>query len=281
MPMKLLNMIRPVSSVKRDGLKIVGGRSVSKSPNIRPWRSIGVLCSPDSHGGGDPGSTLVSFSSRDVRRLKTIVRKQGREIKKLKFAIAELKRKNTIEIVLGPKDQLILNHRSGKVTFSVDYIVETGKSNTKKSHEPVGLIAENMKNIIFNTKKVSDEQLTMLRKNLAADFVPRIEYNYEWFAFWRVFKDFDLLRKDRYEVTYFVMQLREWFPGAKLENVEEAINLYKSGYLGNTLSREWKEEVFETKKNKKQSVKGFRYLKSMCDDMIDTMLGLGFKMPKE
>ena len=215
---------------------------------------------------------VVKIEAADnVNALKDIIVRQQSEISLLKQMVNRLNHKNTVSIVHIDRVEHLhtsLNEvLSGNVRFSYKALA---RENRKKS-----ALAAAME--IINTAKInlifveihngSKLDLNKLRKWLEENFVHRVVCNYDWFALWRYLKDHDLIRKDRYEVTDFVKQMRCWYPEAKLEKVEEAINLYKSGYLGDTPFNLWDERVFMQKKNTKQSIKGFRRLHILCDDL--------------
>lgn len=209
--------------------------------------------------------------AKNTNALKDIIIRQQSEISSLKQLIARLERRNTVSIVHIDKVEHLhtsLNEiMEGKVRLS--YKALARESNKKRALETAMEIINTAKiNLIFvEIHNGSKLNLNKLREWLEENFVHRVVCNYDWFALWRYLKDHNLIRKDRYEVTDFVKQMRCWYPEAKLEKVEEAINLYKSGYLGDTPFNLWDERVFMQKKNTKQSIKGFRRLHSLCDDL--------------
>ena len=215
---------------------------------------------------------VVKIEAADnVNALKDIIVRQQSEISLLKQMVNRLNHKNTVSIVHIDRVEHLhtsLNEiLSGNVRFSYKALA---RENRKKSAFAAAMeIVNSAKtNLIFvGMHKGSKLDLDKLREWLEENFVSRVVRYYDWFALWRFLKDHEIIRKDRYEVTAFVKQMRCWYPEAKLEKAEEAVNLYKSGYLGDTPFRLWDEQVFEQKKNTKQSIKGFRRLYSLCADL--------------
>ena len=251
---------------------------------VNPSGRIGMMrlvCSYQEGKGGGPefspaspetDSVIVKIEkAKNVNALKDIITRQQSEISSLKQIIARLERRNTVSIVHINKVEHLhtsLNEiMTGKVQFSYKALAKEGRK--KGALETAMELINTVEiNLIFETiHNGSKLDLNKLREWLEKNFVHRVVYNYDWFALWRYLKDHNLIRIDRYEVTDFVKQMRCWYPKAKLDKVEEAVNLYKSGYLGDTPFNLWDERVFMQKKNTKQSIKGFRRLHSLCDDL--------------
>ena len=251
---------------------------------LSPSGRISTMRVAYSHNEGKGGTPTISPVSpkndpvvitiekaKDIKALKKIITKQQSEIVLLKQTIEKLKHRNMVSIVhINKVEHLHTSmHEILSDNIRLSYKALERKGVKKNALETAKMIIESAKtNIIFvETYKGSALNLDELREWLETNFVNRVVHNYDWFALWRYLKDHNLLRKDRYEITDFVKQLRCWYPEAKLEKVEEAINLYKSGYLGDTPFKLWDEGVFMKKKNTKQSIKGFQKLHSLCTDL--------------
>ena len=105
--------------------------------------------------------------------------------------------------------------------------------------------------------------MSLLLKWIKVNFLPLVIQKYDWFALWRFLKDKDLLRETK--VSRFVNQMTSWFPSVNIPAQEDAINLYKRGYLGDHPYNEWNKDLFLEKRNtKKQSEEGFDRLLGIC-----------------
>ena len=62
------------------------------------------------------------------------------------------------------------------------------------------------------------------------------------------------------------MACRKWQVRIKCD--AGSINLYRSGYLGDTCSSDWEEETFERRMKNKQRMEGFRRLNDLCHDLM-------------
>ena len=105
--------------------------------------------------------------------------------------------------------------------------------------------------------------MSLLLEWIKANFLPRLNKKYEWFALWRFLKDKNLLTDTK--VSRFVDQINQWFPNVDIPAAADAINLYKNGYLGDHPYLEWNREEFINKRpSTKQTEDGFDQLTSLC-----------------
>ena len=108
--------------------------------------------------------------------------------------------------------------------------------------------------------------MSLLLKWIKANFLPKVNQKYDWFALWRFLKDKGLLRETM--VTRFVEQMTNWFPSENIPAQEDAINLYKRGYLGDHPYNEWdKNEFLEKRNSTRQSEEGYDRLLGICYDL--------------
>ena len=140
---------------------------------------------------------------------------------------------------------------------------------------PLGVEPENkifvttFKYIHPEGERVCNLSMSLLLKWIKTHFLPKINQKYDWFALWRFLKDKGLLSETM--VSRFVEQMKLWFPSESIPAKEDAINLYKRGYLGDHPYTEWNKEAFLQKRNtSKQSEEGFDRLLGICYQLAGT-----------
>ena len=134
---------------------------------------------------------------------------------------------------------------------------------------PLGVEPKNMIFVSTFTYRLPDGErefrlsMSLLLKWIKANFLPKLNKKYDWFALWRFLKDKKLLSDTK--VSRFVEQMNLWFPSEEIPAAADAINLYKNGYLGDHPYLEWNVEEFINKRpSTKQTEDGFDRLVSLC-----------------
>ena len=111
--------------------------------------------------------------------------------------------------------------------------------------------------------------MSLLLNWIKANFLPKVNKKYDWFALWRFLRDKHLLTDTK--VSRFVEQMNLWFPSEDNPAVADAINLYKNGYLGDNPYVEWnKQEFIERRPSAKQTEEGFDRLLVLCFNLAGT-----------
>lgn len=127
-------------------------------------------------------------------------------------------------------------------------------------------------NYIFNENQdYGLLDLRALRKWIKDHFIHHVKAKYEWFALWRVLKDNKLLVNGRTKATDYVRQMKEWYPNESFDGVEDAINIYKSGYLGEKSFQKWDDDQFRKYRKAKQAVSGYSRLYRLCMDLNEEL----------
>lgn len=128
---------------------------------------------------------------------------------------------------------------------------------------------EQLRNDIFKTAFNEGElDLVKLWLWIDANFLKRLANQYDWMALWRVLTDKHLIRNSRQTTKAFVTQMEAWFVEPPQKCNAGSINLYRSGYLGETPNCDWNEETFERRMKNKQRMEGFRRLNDLCHDLM-------------
>ena len=228
-------------------------------------------------------STKIKVSLSAHNRLKEKVKEQETEIGGLKKKVEELdvliRQKQDIQVVLvDPTGKLAKLHLEGMKTPGSLYdflsglgmetkIEETRACDTERA-EPAVNNEEPAKpverNYIFKQNYLNGLTLNLveLKKRIKEKFFDDVCAKYDWFALWRILKDHDFLRD--YKSSTFVKQMELWFGEEKLNGVAAAMNIYRSGYLGNYSFKEWEKGAFLKKMKGKQSEDGYNRLSSLC-----------------
>lgn len=238
-------------------------------------------------------STKIKVSLSAHNRLKKKVKKQEEEIRGLKKKFEELsvllKQRQDMQVVLvDPTGKLAKVHLEVKNTPELLHNLLGGLGMEKKKEESKACDTERAepavnheetaesvaRNYIFKQNYLNGLSLDLeeLKKCIKACFVNDICAKYDWFALWRILKDHDFLRD--YKTSTFVRQMELWFGKEKLNGVAAAMNLYRSGYLGNYSYKEWGKDAFLKKMKGKQSEEGFNRLSALCK-FIEGELVLG------
>ena len=225
----------------------------------------------------------------EMMELKEVVKLQSAEITRLKEMIANhvvdnsrhgvvIRNVERLTVVTTDSNWAEVLKRicvEQKVTFISDENMKSSPNdNTPKVEAP-------LTNYIFKEKQ--DDgclHLRELRYWIGDHFARYVEAKYEWFALWRVLKDKGLLKRDQQKMTDFVKQMHEWYPSDSFNGVEEAINLYKSGYLGITPFKRWDDDRFRKYKKARQSMNGYYRLFRLCSDLMDDLNVDKFILPK-
>ena len=127
-------------------------------------------------------------------------------------------------------------------------------------------------NLIFRTEVNGlPLDLERLKSWIEAYFIKRLANQYDWFALWRVLMDKHLIRNSKTTTRLFVEQMSKWFQDPPLPCEEGSINLYRSGYLGETPSCDWNDEKFENRIKGKQRMNGYFRLHDLCGDLMADM----------
>lgn len=113
--------------------------------------------------------------------------------------------------------------------------------------------------------------MSLLLKWIKANFLPKLNKKYDWFALWRFFKDKNLLTDTK--IPRFAEQMNLWFPTEGIPASPDAINLYKNGYLGDNPYLDWNKDVFlKRRPSTKQTEDGFDRLLSLCFSMAGAFI---------
>jgi len=109
-----------------------------------------------------------------------------------------------------------------------------------------------------------------LRDWIRVHFLPRVTYNYDWFALWRLLRDHNLFDTSKDSTARFTKQMTTWFPDNASSCQADAINIYKSGYLGRTPHQLWSRQVFSQQIRPKQAKEGYDRLDSLYNELAMT-----------
>jgi hypothetical protein len=281
---------------------MMNGRSLAM-PVVRRYGARTIVMEP-RHGlpfsyrmGADEGiglsgpSTdepeLIQISVTEFRSLKDKVKKQDKELTSLKKKVDELfaisHRKQDIQVVVfdpsGRFSKLQLEAQKTPDNF-YDFLkrMEWLRKKDAADRNPVEEHTEGKKeekteekketayNLVFKKRDFNGLCLDFekLRDWIENNFVPNICAKYDWFALWRILKDHGFLKDNK--TSTFVGQMKLWFGDEQMKGVAAAINLYRSGYLGNYPFEEWKKGAFLEKRGigSKQSEDGYTRLCSIC-----------------
>lgn len=119
-----------------------------------------------------------------------------------------------------------------------------------------------------------------VRSWIIEHFTP--QYNYDWFALWKFFKDQGLLKT--FEIRAFANQMNDWFDTMPdnwnaLPN-DRSMNHYKP-YLADTHYIEWNKQKFLDKKKREATGEGYDRIKSWIDNHFTPFALINFKKEKE
>lgn len=229
---------------------------------------------------------LIQVSVTEFESLKDKVKKQDKELTSLKKKVDELyaisRRKQDIQVlVFDPSGRFSKLQLEAQKTPDNFYEMLKSMALPRKKDaadiKPVEEHTEEKKeekkerayNLVFKKRDFNGLCLDFekLRDWIGANFVPNICAKYDWFALWRILKDHGFLKDDK--TSTFVGQMKLWFGDEQMKGVAAAINLYRSGYLGNYPFEEWKKGAFLEKRGigSKQSEDGYTRLCSICLDL--------------
>lgn len=117
-----------------------------------------------------------------------------------------------------------------------------------------------------------------LRLYIEVKVVKDIKRQYEWFAAYRIVYDLNLL--EDLKLTSFAMQMKTWFPDAKVPCDDDALGDYATGHTSKNYVL-WNEDIFMTEKKNNQSKTGYRKLWNLCHDLKDALKTIPTLTPKQ
>ena len=236
------------------------------------------------------GVTIQAFNL-----LKRRLEKQNAEINKLRNNINRLlaasRQRPSIQVVLVDFDQRgrfkKLNIEEQKVPDSFYNFLknpesdsekvektETSPATTKASTQPEELEKSEkhvQNDIVFKQIYFNGLSLNMGRMEtwIKDHFLINVCAKYDWFALWRIMQEKGFLKD--YKTSKFVEQMELWFGKEQMKGVAAAINLYRSGYLGNYHHDKWDYNEFAKGMKGKQSKDGFNRLLALCMELNETL----------
>ena len=229
---------------------------------------------------------LIQVSVTEYKSLKDEVMEQKRKLTSLEKKVGELyaisRQKQDIQVVIfdpsGRFSKLQLEAQKTPDYFyellksmrsSHEKATADKKSAEEQTEEKMEEPKETAYNLVFKKRDFNGLYLDFekLRDWIGNNFVPNICAKYDWFALWRILKDHGFLKENK--TSKFVNQMELWFGKEQMNGVAAAINIYRSGYLGNYTFEEWKKGAFLERRGlgSKQSEDGYTRLVSICLDL--------------
>ena len=279
----------------------MGGRTTRFVP-MHIWRDFPLRSQNGGGGGSSVNINLVPTSSQKpakplkkknvslftFNRLKKKVQKQELEISLFKKRLEGLdfqnRQKQDVQVVLidptGRCSKLHLEAQKVPDNF-YDFLNRLGIDKEKiqktKSASAETLVKDEkpakavQRNYVFKEKCFNGLSLDLdkLHNWVEKFFLPNVCAKYDWFALWRILQEKDFLRD--HKTSTFVRQLTFWFGEEQMKGVAAAINLYRSGYLGNYPHHKWDGGEFLRLMKGKQSEEGFNRLQALCIELHDEL----------